>query len=81
MRGLIKSKQIYTGFLYNCRHDSYIKNTVHVLQLTKDGNGMEESIITAQVTKLNLEGIELTVTFKDFDDETDIKKIITDLRL
>ena len=40
---------------------------------------MEESIITAQVTKLNLEGIELTVTFKDADDETDIKKIITDL--
>lgn len=40
---------------------------------------MEEAIITAQVTKLNLEGIELTVTFKDSDDEKDIKKIITDL--
>ena len=40
---------------------------------------MEEAIITAQVTKLNLKGIELTVTFKDSDDETDLKKIITDL--
>ena len=40
---------------------------------------MEESIITAPVTKLNIDDVELTVTFKDSDDDRNIKKIITEL--
>ena len=40
---------------------------------------MEKIIITSPVTKLNIDDVELTVTFKDSDDDRNIKKIITEL--
>ena len=40
---------------------------------------MNDMVISSPETRLNIEGIELIITFKESEDGADIKKIITDI--
>ena len=40
---------------------------------------MNDMIISSPETRLNIEGVELIITFKETEDGSDIKKIVTDI--
>ena len=40
---------------------------------------MNDMVISSPETRLNIEGIELIITFKESEDGSDIKKIVTDI--
>ena len=50
---------------------NYINNEGHKI--------MNDMIISSPETRLNIEGIELIITFKETEDGQDIRKIVTDI--
>ena len=40
---------------------------------------MNDMIISSPETRLNIEGVELIITFKETEDGQDIRKIVTDI--
>ena len=50
---------------------NYINNEGHKI--------MNDMIISSPETRLNIEGVELIITFKETEDGQDIRKIVTDI--
>ena len=40
---------------------------------------MNDIVISSPETRLNIDGVELIITFKESEDEYDIRKIVTDI--
>ena len=47
--------------------------------ITNEGHKMNDMIISSPETRLNIEGVELIITFKETEDGQDIRKIVTDI--
>ena len=40
---------------------------------------MNDMVISSPETRLNIEGVELIITFRETEDGSDIRKIVTDI--
>ena len=47
--------------------------------INNEGHEMNDMIISSPETRLNIEGVELIITFKETEDGQDIRKIVTDI--
>lgn len=50
-----------------------------MIVINNEGYKMNDMIISSPETRLNIEGVELIITFKETEDGPDIRKIVTDI--